>query len=96
MRYDVLVSLFQNGFWFSIGWCVLFLVPMVISTAILTTYLRKSPEDVHSFVEEGNLGTDGEVISNSQVVTTGYRSQQVRYEHVSVWCIQYMNGVHVL
>lgn len=58
---------------------------MVISTAILTTYLRRSPEDVHSFVEEGRLGADGEVISNSQVIATGYRSQQVRYEHVYPW-----------
>ncbi|XP_064383670.1 prominin-1-like isoform X2 [Halichondria panicea] len=44
-----------NGFWFSIGWCVLFLIPIVISAAMVTTYLRKSKTDILSVkTENGN------------------------------------------
>ena len=49
------IHFFQNGFWFSIGWCVAFLIPMLISGAILTNYIRRSPPEVHPITDSDDI-----------------------------------------
>ena len=46
----------QNGFWFAVGWCAAFLIPLLISGAILTNYIRRSPSDLHSITDADDIG----------------------------------------
>lgn len=57
-HYDYIFTriIIQNGFWFSVGWCAIFLIPMLISGAILTNYIRRSSTDVHTITEDDQVG----------------------------------------
>ena len=52
----MLTKLQQNGFWFSVGWYVTFLIAMLISGAVLTNYIRRSPPDVHPITNDDDIG----------------------------------------
>ena len=34
---------FQNGFWFCLGWCVAFFIPSIVVATVLASLYRTSP-----------------------------------------------------
>ena len=40
--YETMFFTLQNGYWFGMGWGIIFLLPTMISAIILTIYLRRS------------------------------------------------------